>query len=36
MSSKTLFHYTTFEGLKGILEENCFRATDAYMYRPLK
>jgi len=30
MSSKTLFHYTTFEGLKGILEENCFRATDAY------
>jgi hypothetical protein len=30
MSSKTLFHYTTFEGLKGILEENCFRANDAY------
>ncbi|MES2961979.1 MAG: DUF2971 domain-containing protein [Pseudomonadota bacterium] len=30
MSSKTLFHYTTFEGLKGILGEDCFRATDAY------
>ena len=30
MSSKILFHYTTFEGLKGILEENFFRATDAY------
>ena len=30
MSSKTLCHYTTFEGLKGILEDNYFRATDAY------
>jgi hypothetical protein len=26
----TVFHYTTVDGLKGIVEENCLRASSAY------